>query len=120
MLSSLDPAQPTLTSQLFPCAFSRPNAPIWQDSSTTRECNELEERIGGPQALADLTGSRAYERFTGNQIAKVMFVCMLLLVYDLTIDTDTPVVSGRIRFHFSNIIGFFIHPLPFLGPYRSH
>lgn len=71
MLSSLDPSQSTLTSQLFPGAFSKVNAPIWQDSSTTRECIELEEHIGGPQNLTDLTGSRAYERFTGSQIAKI-------------------------------------------------
>jgi hypothetical protein len=29
--------------------------------------------VGGPEALAKLTGSKAYERFTGNQIAKVLF-----------------------------------------------
>jgi xylulokinase len=74
MLSSLDPSQSTLASQLFPGAFSMPNAPIWQDSSTTMECRELEKYIGGPQTLADLTGSRAYERFTGSQIAKVMLM----------------------------------------------
>ncbi|KAG6812779.1 hypothetical protein H0H92_000549 [Tricholoma furcatifolium] len=70
LLSSLDPAK-SLVSQLSPAAFSLPTAPIWQDSSTTRECQELEEAIGGPQALADLSGSRAYERFTGNQIKKI-------------------------------------------------
>ncbi|KAF8074959.1 actin-like ATPase domain-containing protein [Lyophyllum atratum] len=70
LLSSLDSAQ-SLASQLSPGAFSLPTAPIWQDSSTTRECRKLEEYIGGPQVLADLTGSRAYERFTGNQIAKI-------------------------------------------------
>jgi xylulokinase len=69
-LSTLDASLP-LTSQLAPDAFSLPNAPIWQDSSTTRECRELEDAVGGAQALADLSGSRAYERFTGNQIAKV-------------------------------------------------
>lgn len=74
MLSSLDPSESTLASQLLPGAFSIQNSPIWQDSSTTMECNELEKYIGGPQTLADLTGSRAYERFTGNQIAKVMIV----------------------------------------------
>ncbi|KAF5383796.1 hypothetical protein D9615_003543 [Tricholomella constricta] len=70
LLSSLDPTKP-LVSQLSPGAFSLPTAPIWQDSSTTQECRSLEQFIGGPQALADLTGSRAYERFTGNQIAKI-------------------------------------------------
>ncbi|GLB41832.1 putative actin-like ATPase domain-containing protein [Lyophyllum shimeji] len=70
LLASLDPAQ-SLASQLSPGAFSLPTAPIWQDSSTMQECRKLEESVGGPQALADLTGSRAYERFTGNQIAKI-------------------------------------------------
>ncbi|KAI0794183.1 D-xylulose kinase [Fomes fomentarius] len=70
LLVSLDPSRP-LAEQLAPDAFSLPRAPIWQDSSTTRECRELEEAIGGAQALADLTGSRAYERFTANQIARI-------------------------------------------------
>lgn len=41
------------------------------DSSTKAECNILEETVGGAMALSQLTGSRAYERFTGNQIAKL-------------------------------------------------
>lgn len=69
MLGSLDPELPL--DQLSSDAFSLPNAPIWQDSSTTRECRDLEAAVGGAQALADLTGSRAYERFTGNQIMRV-------------------------------------------------
>ncbi|KAH9945771.1 D-xylulose kinase [Amylocystis lapponica] len=69
LLSSLDPAQPL--EQLSPNAFSLPKAPIWQDSSTTRECRELEAAVGGAQALSDLTGSRAYERFTGTQIKRI-------------------------------------------------
>ncbi|KAH9042979.1 xylulose kinase-like protein [Lactarius hengduanensis] len=63
-LASLDPSK-SLLSQLNPNAFSIHDSPIWQDSSTTRECRELEEVIGGPQ------GSRAYERFTGTQIMKI-------------------------------------------------
>ncbi|KAI9336511.1 hypothetical protein BDR26DRAFT_864704 [Obelidium mucronatum] len=42
------------------------------DSSTTEWCRRLEEHVGGPHPLANLTGSRAYERFTGNQIAKII------------------------------------------------
>ncbi|KAI0078708.1 D-xylulose kinase [Panus rudis PR-1116 ss-1] len=70
LLAHLDPSK-SLADQLSPSAFTLQNSPIWQDSSTTRECREIEDAIGGPQALADLTGSRAYERFTGTQIRKI-------------------------------------------------
>ncbi|KAJ7773252.1 hypothetical protein B0H16DRAFT_1511658 [Mycena metata] len=69
-LANLD-ATLTLREQLAPKAFSIQRAPIWQDSSTTQDCKALEDAIGGPQVLADLSGSRAYERFTGTQIAKI-------------------------------------------------
>ena len=46
-------------------AFSILDSPIWMDSSTTKQCKNLEESLGGPEALAKLTGSKAYERFTG-------------------------------------------------------
>ncbi|KAI9281146.1 hypothetical protein BY458DRAFT_450671 [Sporodiniella umbellata] len=52
-------------------AFAIEQSPIWQDSSTTKECRTLEQHVGGAEALAKLTGSKAYERFTGNQIAKI-------------------------------------------------
>ena len=41
------------------------------DSSTAAQCAALTAACGGAEALAALTGSRAYERFTGNQIMKV-------------------------------------------------
>jgi xylulokinase len=40
------------------------------DSSTSTECREIETAIGGDRALAQRTGSRAFERFTGPQIRK--------------------------------------------------
>ncbi|GIY55478.1 hypothetical protein CDAR_538162 [Caerostris darwini] len=50
--------------------FVKRRSPIWLDDSSYWECKQFEEAIGGPVALAQLTGSRAFERFTGNQILK--------------------------------------------------
>ncbi|XP_037587245.1 xylulose kinase isoform X2 [Cebus imitator] len=68
-LRSLSPDLP-LHQQLQAC-FSISDCPVWMDSSTTAQCRQLEAAVGGAQALSCLTGSRAYERFTGNQIAKI-------------------------------------------------
>ncbi|XP_040583222.1 xylulose kinase [Lepeophtheirus salmonis] len=52
-------------------AFSILDSPVWMDSSTGKECRFLEERIGGPDKLSAITGSRAFERFTLNQLIKL-------------------------------------------------
>ncbi|NWQ77192.1 XYLB kinase, partial [Columbina picui] len=57
--------------QSLKACFSVSNSPIWMDSSTASQCSALEKVVGGAQCLASITGSRAYERFTGNQIAKI-------------------------------------------------
>lgn len=41
------------------------------DSSTTEECQAIEQAVGGAYNLFQITGSKAYERFTGSQIMKV-------------------------------------------------
>eukprot|EP00667_Euglena_gracilis_P007268 EG_transcript_7341 len=66
-LRGLDP-QLGLRAQLQD-AFAVPASPLWLDGSTAAQCRRLEERMGGPAALAALTGARAYPQFSGNQIA---------------------------------------------------
>jgi len=72
LLSHLSPSK-RLTEQMQH-AFSTDHSPIWMDSSTTDLCRELEASLGGAAKVADITGSRAYERFTLSQIAKVCFL----------------------------------------------
>jgi xylulokinase len=67
-LLELDPGVP-LVPQLAD-AFSRPLSPIWMDTSTSSQCRAFAAALGGDQALATLTGSRAFERFTGPQIRR--------------------------------------------------
>jgi xylulokinase len=51
-------------------AFSRPISPIWMDSSTTRECNEIRKKLGGMKSTIEILGSNTFERFSGPQIRK--------------------------------------------------
>ena len=67
-LSHLDPARPLV--QQVSGIFARDRSPIWMDSSTPAQCAEITAALGGPRVLAELTGSRAFERFTGPQIRR--------------------------------------------------
>uniref|UniRef100_A0A4W6EZG7 Xylulose kinase n=1 Tax=Lates calcarifer TaxID=8187 RepID=A0A4W6EZG7_LATCA len=69
-LNQLDPDQ-SLYQQLQVCVFSVSDSPVWMDSSSSQQCQDLQAAAGGALRLAEITGSRAYERFTGNQIAKL-------------------------------------------------
>ncbi|XP_046397984.1 xylulose kinase [Ischnura elegans] len=73
-LASLNPSR-FLHEQLgIPSVLSIPNSPVWMDSSTTAQCRRLESGSvggGGAVGMARVTGSRAYERFTAAQIAKI-------------------------------------------------
>lgn len=64
LLTNLDPSK-TLEEQL-PGAFSHPFSPNWQDASTQKECDEFDAALGGPDALAKATGSKAHHVRTIN------------------------------------------------------
>jgi len=59
----------TLVSQLKN-SFSRPTSPIWMDSSTTKQCEEIRKNLGGLESTINLLGSNTIERFSGPQIRK--------------------------------------------------
>lgn len=50
--------------------FSRDTTPIWMDTSTSAQCAEIEDGVGGQDKLLELTGNTAFERFSGPQIRK--------------------------------------------------
>ena len=68
-LKNMNPKQ-TLLENLSNC-FAINYSPIWMDSSTKSQCQDLEFKVGSALKVAQISGSRAYERFTGNQIAKI-------------------------------------------------
>src|SRR5262245_30158705 len=65
---SLDPMN-ALAPQLAN-TLSREFSPVWMDATTSEQCREIDEALGGADATAALTGSPACERFTGPQIRK--------------------------------------------------
>lgn len=62
-------AQSDLKTQLADC-LSRSSSPIWMDSSTSEECAEIANAVGGNEVVCSKSGSVAVERFTGPQIRK--------------------------------------------------
>lgn len=67
-LASLAPDQ-SLVRQLSP-AITRATSPIWMDTSTGQECQEIAAAVGGDDEVCRKSGSIAIERFTGPQIRR--------------------------------------------------
>ena len=68
VLAALDPKK-SLVENLHG-VFARKTSPIWMDSSTTKECEEIRKKLGGVKFTASRTGSDTFERFSGPQIRK--------------------------------------------------
>ena len=41
-------------------AFSHPFSPNWQDASTQKQCDAFDARLGSPEKLAEVTGSKSH------------------------------------------------------------
>lgn len=70
ILRNLDPSK-SLLEQLQARAFATKASPNWMDSTTSAQCNAIEQALGGPAQVTALTGSRSLERYTGPQIRKI-------------------------------------------------
>ena len=59
----------SISEQIKPC-LSRSQSPIWMDTSTTLECQEIAQALGGNEIVCQKSGSITIERFTGPQIRR--------------------------------------------------
>ncbi len=51
--------------------LSQQTSPIWMDSSTSKQCEEIRIQLGGLKSVVSILGSDIIERFSGPQIRKI-------------------------------------------------
>lgn len=103
VVGQLNPKK-SISEQIKPC-LSRSQSPIWMDTSTTLECQEIAQALGGNDIVCQKSGSITIERFTGPQIRRFYktsleaypktarihlvssFICSILSGQDCPIDT---------------------------------
>jgi xylulokinase len=68
ILKNINPKK-SLISQMK-STLSRQTSPIWMDSSTTKQCIEIRDKLGGLKSAVEILGSDIIERFSGPQIRK--------------------------------------------------
>jgi xylulokinase len=67
LLAALEPGR-SLVEQLGLEAFSHGYSPNWQDATTQSQCEQFDQLLGGPEQLADVTGSKAHHVSSFNSL----------------------------------------------------
>tara|TARA_B100000989_G_scaffold202988_1_gene153607 strand:+ start:874 stop:2427 length:1554 start_codon:yes stop_codon:yes gene_type:complete len=114
-INTLDTAR-SLSTQIAPW-LTRATSPIWMDSSSTTECREIAEAVGGDSIVCNKSGSITIERFTGPQIRRFYkispeaytqtarihlvssFLCSVLCGVDAPIDTGDGAGMNLLNIH---------------------
>ncbi|KAG0244773.1 hypothetical protein BGW41_006331 [Actinomortierella wolfii] len=107
----------------FVQGFTIYNSPIWQDTSTWQQCKQLEEFLSTKASdknlqqmlrdingfdsagtlMAELTGSRAFERFTASQILKIAQTVPDLFQETVRISLVSSFLASLFVGHFASI-----------------
>lgn len=75
--------------------LARADCPSWMDHSTTALCQQLESTVMSPLEIKNISGSRAFERFTGVQICKQLLAGVRVKRVTLLSNAMCSVLCGK-------------------------